>query len=241
MIQLKRNIRMLFVFLLLAGAAILWLTPAGTVVADNMRPLLVQVMNDGASPVPVTGTTSISGTADVNVVNTPGVTVNNTPSVNIANQPTVNAHIMSGAFVGIDPANNTVQVASSAGTPLQMVLGQGFNISTGFPQTFDVPAGKRLVIEFVSANCSGLTGPLAVKGIRLRTTFGGVLAFHNLPIKSVTSGAIRGIPFVDHTGAEATKIYSDPGTQVRLDVLAEAADPSFLLCNMVVSGLLVDP
>lgn len=44
-------------------------------VANTMRPLLVQVVNDRTRPVAVTGTTSISGTAHVNVVRLPAVQV----------------------------------------------------------------------------------------------------------------------------------------------------------------------
>ncbi|MCI0627644.1 MAG: hypothetical protein L0387_39340 [Acidobacteria bacterium] len=245
MIRLKRNIRLLAVFLLLAGAAVLWLTPAGTVVADNMRPLLVQIINDGTSPVPITGTTSISGTADVNVVSLPAVQaqqsgswnvgIAGTPSVNVANQPTVNAHILSGAFVGIDPANNTVQLANSAGTPFQTTLEAAVGVPTMQPSSLNVPVNKRLIIEFVSGFCRPVTATDSMRAeVGLFTTSSGVGASHALPMAQPFS--------FTQSFAESTRIYADPGTTVGfgLGVIAGGAS-AFLSCSATISGLLVDP
>jgi hypothetical protein len=100
--------------------------------------------------------------ADVNVVNTPTVNVGNTPSVNIANSPTVN--LASGASVGINPLSNTVRLHNTTASPLPVFdandgrqpfqssassIQEGTNVSMVTVAT--VPAGKRLVIEFVSA------------------------------------------------------------------------------------------
>ncbi|MGH9794179.1 MAG: hypothetical protein ACRD5G_05355 [Candidatus Acidiferrales bacterium] len=227
------------------AAAVLVFTPAGRAVADTMRPLLVQVINDSSAPVPVTGTTSISGTADVNVVSLPAVQaqqsgewnvgINGTPSVNIANQPTVNAHIMSGAFVGIDPANNTVRLANSAGSPFQAPLEAAVGVPTTGSSSFAVPANKRVIIEFVSGFCRPVTATDSMRAeVGLFTTSGGVSASHALPMAQPFS--------FTQSFAESTKIYADPGTTVSfgLGVIAGPA-PAFVSCSATISGLLVDP
>jgi hypothetical protein len=95
-----------------------------------------------------------TGSKDVNVTNTPNVNVVNTPTV------------------GIDPAKNTVQVANAASGPLAVVvtstavrrpfqarvnlqIADGANADS---KHLDIPAGKRLVIENVSALTFGPQG-----------------------------------------------------------------------------------
>lgn len=81
------------------AAAVLMLTPAGQAVGDRMRPILVRVINTASEPVPVTGTTSLTGTADVNVLTLPAVQAQQsgawavgivgTPTVNVSSLPTL--------------------------------------------------------------------------------------------------------------------------------------------------------
>lgn len=222
---MKRRASVLVLFTTMAFAvAVLVFTPAGQAVANTMRPLLVQVVNDGTSPVPVTGTTSISGTADVNV----------------ANQPTVNAHILSGSFVGIDPANNTVQVASSAGTPVQVALGIAVGSAgpSPLPSSYTVATDKRLILEFVSGGCVRSSTDSRLAEVKLVTTAGGVIARHGLPFTSVTDSFTG---FTHHAFAETTKIHADPGSEVLMTLVGGANPAGFLDCFMTISGSLVNP
>jgi hypothetical protein len=225
---------MLMAFVFLTGLVTLWLTPAGTAVANTMRPLLVQIVNDSSAPVPVTGTTTIGGTADVNVVSLPAVQAQQSGAWNVGinGTPTVNAHLMSGAFVGIDPANNTVQIASSAGTPFQKALLQ---LNT-LPVAFSVPPDKRLVIEFVSGECGSPDASSVLLRASLSTTVGGELAAHFMPIEPRTTA-----PALLHTFAFQARIHADPGSSVSFSRVAAEAPPGLFQCHVTVSGQLVDP
>ena len=124
----------------------------------------VIVANGPTQPVPVTlqGTCAIAG--NVNVANTPNVNVTSLPAVQLA----------AGNRVGIDAAANTVRDADQpawhrfqAENSLQA---SGFNNANPFGLVA-VPAGKRAVIETVSAV---LRTPPGVHGMAsLGAVFGG--------------------------------------------------------------------
>lgn len=99
------------------------------------------MINTPAEPVPVVlnGTGTVKG--DVNVVNTPSVSVANTPTVNVGNVPTVK----------IDSAQTLKVVESSVREPFQVHVSVSSSDRFDGLNSFDVPAGKRLVVEFVSA------------------------------------------------------------------------------------------
>jgi len=97
-------------------------------------------------------------TSNVKVVNTTNepipVSVAGTPSVNVGNIPTVN----------IDPTHNTVKVDNDVslvtrdeGIPfsLRATLPSGFVL--GAFQFYNVPLGKRLIIEYASIRVTGAT------------------------------------------------------------------------------------
>jgi hypothetical protein len=216
------------------AVAALVLTPAGEAVARTMRPLLVRVVNDGSNPVPVTGVASITGTADVNVTNA--------PDVNIANHPTVDAHILSGSFVGIDPANNTVQLAkacvTSCGTPFQATLGASFGVDLPAPSSFTVPADRRLIIEYVSGNCEGSDDSSGASSIGLTARTGAAPVLHHLPFTPLPSpGSVE----VQHTFAQSTRIYADAGTTVSFGGRLFRSAAGTVSCLAAVSGTLVAP
>jgi len=115
------------------------------------------------------GQTKAGQTKKVEVVNTPTVTVANTPFVNVKSLPAV--QLAPGATVGIagiptvhvdSTANNPLPVhdpATPARTPIQLT----FQITvedgvSGGNGLYNVPAGKRLVIEYASASGSSLLG-----------------------------------------------------------------------------------
>src|SRR5262249_44543861 len=77
-----------------------------------------------------------------------------------------------GTTVGIDQSNNTVQVGNTATNPVigrdvdnparnAFLENQTIKLDSGFPNvtiqpTFTIPTGKRLVIEYISANCQSV-------------------------------------------------------------------------------------
>jgi len=101
--------------------------------------LNVIVNNPTSQPVPVTlqGTGAITGS--VTVTNTPNVTVTNTPNVKIVNEPSVRD--------GDNPAFQPVVAKFRADLGTTSAGGNYFNTATAYT----VPAGKRLVVEYVDA------------------------------------------------------------------------------------------
>ena len=109
----------------------------------------VEVVNTAAKPVPTAaqGTTNVAGT--VNVGNEPSVNVANTPNVNVANTPSVT--------VGNDAATPVPvrDVDNPGRKPLCKHEAVAFGVSDTLESTgvmFTVPAGKLLVIEYVSVH-----------------------------------------------------------------------------------------
>ncbi len=177
----RATLWVLFTTMAFAVAALVF-TPAGQAVADTMRPILVQVINDGNSPVPVTGTTSITGTADVNVVSLPAVQaqqsgswnvgINGTPNVNVANLPTST------------PVRGTLIATPEAGTgPVEtMVLANALltdillehNCTSGSSaflrlSLVDTATGQTMIVLPLDGGItiinltSGLQGPLTIR------------------------------------------------------------------------------
>ena len=102
----------------------------------------------------------------------------------------------------------------------------------GNPPAFQVPPGRRLIIEQVSGDCGGDGEP----GLPLRMTIvaqtGGVLVEH----------AIIGIPRPPQPGGliplTSTRIYADPRSSVTIG-LTEVPAFAGRFCRVAFSGLLV--
>jgi hypothetical protein len=89
-----------------------------------------------------------------------------------------------------------------------------------------VPAGKQLVIEFVSAACSPTAGGGVVPNpLRLTTKVDHWIA--------LTPGNVVGQAVTTHP----TRIYADPGTQVNLTVFPTTGSAT-VSCNVAISGTL---
>ena len=108
--------------------------PGASVAADKITDVFVT--NDSSHPVPVVaqGTTNVAGT----------VNVGNSPTVNVGNSPTVNVASNSSDR---QPYQKTIFFNQSPSTCTQFVCTVSFDA---------VPAGKRLVITYASAQW-GLT------------------------------------------------------------------------------------
>ncbi len=85
---------------------------------------LVTVANTGANPVPVVGSTTVSGT--VSVSNTPNVSVTNTPNVNISNTPNVSITNTPNVMLAGTP---TVNLGNGSGGAPTVGLADGSTVS----------------------------------------------------------------------------------------------------------------
>jgi hypothetical protein len=92
----------------------------------------------------------VTNTPDVNVVNTPNVNVANTPSVEVTNSPTV--ELAPGAAVR-DRDNPALQPVQFSCEITLLDLDQIDSTSCG-----TLPSGKRLIIEYISAEAFVPTG-----------------------------------------------------------------------------------
>ena len=203
----------------------------------------VLVVNPLAQPVPTRaqGTTTISG--NVNVANTPTVNFAPGASVNVANTPAVT--FAPGASVGLDPAHNTVQVGNTTANPVPVfnVNGgfqpfqaganstqSGFNVSTADIAT--VPAGFRLVIDFVTA--TGQVPPTQhVEILQITTStdpFGGLT--HDLLINAQPDAVIGDALF---RASQMVKLYANPGTTVQA-LFRRNASAGNATFSMTISG-----
>jgi hypothetical protein len=113
------------------------------------------------------------------------------------------------------PLPVTVTNPSIPGTPVAFVLSPLPEV----PNVFPVPAGQRLVIEYISGACN--TGG----GITIQLTTGGFIADHFV---TIPSGNIPNMQF-----GHLVKLYADPGTNVTVFA------PGGLVCHVSFSGLLV--
>ena len=125
------------------------LSPTPVTAAGPPAGLDVTVVNSPSSPVPVTinGTSTVTG--NVTVTNTPNVSVTNTPNVAVTNTPTVK-------LAGGEP-----YAVGSIGTC------NTFFCFFSFPV---VPAGKRLVINFVNVTVRPSATTTIVDFAELATT-----------------------------------------------------------------------
>jgi hypothetical protein len=115
--------------------------------------------------------------------------------------------------------------------PFQMEL--RFDTPDGFSEftaEFEVPAGKRLVLEQVS----GVSTPPFGQTIRyfsLRTTVAGEFAFHTIPV------TFNG--FVDWVGCQQVRLYADPGTLVKLSAPRAGGSAGAFQTVATISGYFV--
>jgi hypothetical protein len=166
-----------------------------------------------------------AGGLDVTVVNTPAVTVTNTPDVSVVNEVAVRAT----DHPALQPVNFGVG------------LGTGPFPNAGVFQLngpeYTVPAGKRLVIEFVSAEFATDTGALTSAYLYVRTTTAGFRVIGGTS-ESVACEATASCIAI----SKLVRIYANPGDKVAFrGVLAvNKATSAPLFMNHGFSGHLVD-
>ena len=127
------------------------------------------------------------------------------------------------------PLPVTVTNPSIPGTPVAFLL--RLPVITGTTDTFAVPAGQRLVIEYVSGLC-GIPGTLTTAFPLIESVTSGGTVAHAITMPSGSIPAIQGnVEF-----GQLVKIYADPGTNVTLHERQAVA----VTCALIFSGLLVN-
>lgn len=96
----------------------------------------------------------------------------------------------------------TTNINEAAFQPFQATLFPHSSSSNEAADSFTVPAGKRLVIEYYSSQAQDLSG--AAAGMVLTTTAGGNFAQYIVYVNATTTDQVDQI----------TRIYADPGSTV---------------------------
>ena len=112
-------------------------------------------------------------------------------------------------------------IDSLARQPVQADLGVGTD--------YEVPAGKRLVIEYVSGF---VTVDDFLRAVGIRTTV-GVSLFHALPVVRTEAAAL----VETWSFGDPVRLYADGGSKVRLSLISGAAP---LVFTGSISGYLED-
>jgi hypothetical protein len=129
-------------------------------------------------------------------------------------------------------------VDNPARAPFQVQLGNPIAAGANAPNgSFSVPAGRRLVIEHVSALVVVPAGQ-RVMYTNINTFSGGGLVFHHL--KAQSAGVSTATPGEGYITSESLRLYADPGTSVLVAVnRSDSAGTGFM--SVSVSGYLVKP
>ena len=111
------------------------------------------------------------------------------------------------AAIGFTPVRD---VDVSARQPLRTNLGPG----SGVPNKYQVPAGKRLVIEFVSFTARFPQGTVA--DFVLYEWHPELFGFTNYYHFPLTFQGTDSLNYENYAGAQTTRLYYGPGTEVRV-------------------------
>ena len=162
---------------------------------------------------------------DVIVANSPAnpvpTTVTNTPTVAVASLPTVTVQDRDA------PARQPFQHFAS------------FQIEApafGGSDSFAVPAGKRLVIEYITFRSNILTGGNQIVSFSLGNQGGGSLGGFGFVPQTTIQSAVGTIGFIAH---EQLRAYCDPGTDVTVSAIRNSSVGSDTV-SYTVTGFLVD-
>lgn len=105
--------------------------------------------------------------------------------------------------------------------------------------TIAVPADKRLVIEFVSANVMiQATGQIAEVG--LATTVNSNIGNFHVPLNRTGTVTIPSGTEERFEGAQQMRVYADPGTQVSVSVGRTSPFKGIAVFSVFISGYLVN-
>ena len=126
--------------------------------------------------------------------------------------------------------NPAFQAFQKSATLSTSALTGGVNITT-------VPAGKRLVIEFVSVNVRLLRPWVPVNTVTITSTVAGVFAAHRLVLFGQGFDDFGNVQV--SAAAQQVRLYADPGTIVT-GFLTRSGNVGFATVNFEISGYFVD-
>lgn len=182
----------------------------------------------------------------VNVVNTPSVNVVNTPTVQLAGTSTVQVSGTTNVKVQNDSsAPVPVQdVSKPKQTPFQVNQNLGpspFLNNNPASVAITVPAGKRLVIEHVSARAQApFPAQTPVVLFSISTTVAGVSVEHFLDLPQVFNFNNANGAQSQHVVSKAMKLFSDSGATIQVTALAIGQTGQAIDVNFAISGYLED-
>jgi hypothetical protein len=267
MVKVKNLLIAASVLVLLAGALALFPPSAGhTQTTVDGFPVKVVNVNSTAVPTSAQGTTTVAGTVglaggtkvgidpasnSVNIANTP--TVNIAPgakltldpassSINIGNTPTV----------GLSATANTVKVSNTATTPAfirdaddarqafqgEATVTMAAGATTATARVTTVPAGKRLVIEQITAvGAISLVGGGGIATLQTRVDTRLARHFINLNLQAFSAfSSFSARPIA----SQLARIYADAGSNVDAFVTTDSPVGAGDVLIVSVSGYLVD-
>ena len=172
------------------------------------------------TPLPVTG--SVSAT----IVGTPTVNVSSVPSINVQNA-------QNGSGVAIPLVERNADNPANQSFAMTLCSFSNSTCSSSAPNTFVVPSSanggesnvRRLVIEYYTAQCSGIPATVAPTVDLFVVTAGQPNFYFIGPLLSDGDGFFY--------SNQQTRIYADAGSHLNL-AMANTG-----LCNVTISGYLV--
>jgi hypothetical protein len=268
MLKVKNLLIAASVLVLLAGALTLFPPSPGHTQTAELDGFPVKVVNGTTAPVPtsVLGTATVSGI--VNLANGAKVGIDPAnSSVNIANTPTVNiaagskltldptnssVSIANTPTVALSATANSVRVSNTATTPAFVRNAddarQAFQAdatvsvlngaTAASARLTTVPAGKRLIIEQISAiGAVSLVSAGGIASVQTSVDNKQVRHFINLNLQAFSAfSSFSARPTAD----QLTRIYADPGTDVDAVVNLDNSVGTSDVLQVSISGYLVD-
>ena len=140
------------------------------------------------------------------------------------------------------PGVMTRDLDNPAFQPIQETA-QGFSGETNrsdiFP-IYQVPAGKRAVIEFFSVQVTNNGGAECYARLVTNVT-GGVFddVYHGIPLTRVATIADDGVVMV-YAAGQTTRLYAGPGTKIFVEFGRYHSFSGVMSCGATISGYLVD-
>src|SRR5260370_1169222 len=216
---------------------------------QNSGPIPMTIQNDSpiATTVTNTPTVNVNGIVPVHVGETVNTAITNTPTVNvngpvqvtgqvqIAGTPSVSVSNLPTGTAG--PANTTVVLVRSLDNPAQQPFQTAVSCATpaGLASkctaSFNVPAGKEFVIEYLQVSSSGnITN--GIPHYEVLTTAGG---------QALTYLYAAGIKLASDSASDEhmVRLYADPGSMIQFTGV-QTVNGAGITFNLVMSGHLVN-
>jgi len=195
---------------LVVVAVLINLGGAGRVIADAVKDVIVA--NTAAHPIPTTVQGVVAGSVEVT----------NTPSVNVASLPTVLVQSRD------EPARQPFQHFGSF---------QIQDPAFGGSDSFTVPNGKRLVLEYAAIRSNILTAsPNKIVSFSISNQGGGSIGGFGFVPQTTINSAFDTTGFIS---AEQIRGYCDPGTSVTVSGIRNTGNGSDTVSYTLI-GYLID-